>query len=309
MTQGIQIILQGIIASLCIASITILILAKYKPSSDLKELKLRVRTWWIMIIIFMMAISLGPVVSLFFFATLSFLALREFLSLIPTRHVDRPVLMWLYLTIPIQYFWIINGNYEIFIIFIPLVALFCLSTSMVLVGDTHNFINAVSTLNWGLMLTVFCLGHVGFLLVITSEGNLGACNAGLVLFLVFLTELNDIAQYIFGKLIGQFKKIVKVSPRKTAEGLFGGLVTTTLMAVIISPWLTSFNHLESLISGLLIGIFGFLGDVTISAIKRDLGIKDTGRLLPGHGGVLDRVDSLIFTAPVFFHFVYQLNLY
>ena len=309
MSQGMQIILEGIIAALCVATIIIFGLVKYKSASNFEELKLRVRTWWVMIMIFMLAILLGPVISLVFFATLSFLALREFLTLIPIRPVDRPILVWLYLTIPIQYFLIANGNYEVFVIFIPLVALVFLSTSMVLVGETPGFINAIGTLNWGLMLTVYSLGYVGFLLVITSEGNLGTCNAGLVLYLVFLTELNDVAQYFFGKLLGHSKAIVKVSPRKTAEGLLGGLVTTIVLAVIISPWLTSLTLWESLIAGTLISISGFMGDITISAVKRELGIKDTGRLLPGHGGILDRVDSLLFTAPLFFHYVYQLKLY
>ena len=309
MSHGIQFILEMIVVTLCIATIVTYGLVKYKSASDFEELKLRIRTWWVMIFVFMIAILLGPVIALVFFAILSFLALREFLSLIPIRRVDRPILLWLYLTIPIQYFLIANGNYELFVIFIPLATLVCLSTSLVLVGETLGFIRAISTLNLGLMLTVYLLGYIGFLLVITAEGNLMASNASLVLFLVFLTELNDVAQYTFGKLFGRSRSIFKVSQKKTAEGLLGGLITTIIFAVFISPWLTSFTLRESLIAGIIIGLAGILGDITISAIKRDLGIKDTGKLLPGHGGILDRVDSLLFTAPMFFHYIYQFKLY
>jgi phosphatidate cytidylyltransferase len=208
-----------------------------------------------------------------------------------------------------QYLLIANGNYEIFVIFVPLIVFLFLASSMVLAGETPGFISAISTLNWGLMLTVYLLGYVGFVLVITSDGGLITSNAVLVLFLVFLTELNDVAQYTFGKLFGTTTAIIKVSPNKTAEGFAGGLSITILSAVLIGPWLTSLTTWESLIAGILIGVAGFLGDITISAVKRDLGIKDTGRLLPGHGGVLDRVDSLLFTAPVFFHYIYQFKLY
>ena len=309
MTEEIRIVLQLIIVIMCLATVFIHGVVKYWSPSNFEELRLRVRTWWIMISIFMLAVLLGPVVSIVFFAILSFLALREYLSLVPVRYVDRPILMWLYLTIPIQYLLIASNNYEMFVIFVPVVAFVFVSTRMVLVGEMVGFIGAISTLNWGLMLTVYMLGHIGFLLVITAEGSLSASNSGLVLFLVLLTELNDVAQYVFGKLFGRTKAIIKASPKKTMEGLVGGLLTTVLAASLISPWLTPLSFWESLGAGILIGFGGFLGDITFSAVKRDLGIKDSGKLLPGHGGILDRVDSLFFTAPLFFHYIYQLKLY
>ena len=127
-----------------------------------------------------------------------------------------------------------------------------------------------------------------------------------MLYLVVLTQANDVAQYIWGRMFGRAKITPTVSPKKTWTGFLGGVATTTLLATAAGPWLTPMDHLQSAIAGLVIGIGGFFGDINLSALKRDLGIKDTGSLLPGHGGILDRVDSLTYTAPLFFHYVYYL---
>ena len=140
--------------------------------------------------------------------------------------------------------------------------------------------------------------------MLPSSGEAVAGGAGLVLFLVFLTQFNDVSQYIWGKMLGKRKIIPKVSPNKTWEGFLGGVGTTTVCALLLSSFLTPLSLLLAVGAGLIIGVGGFIGDVTISAIKRDIGIKDSGSLLPGHGGILDRIDSLTYTAPLFFHYVY-----
>jgi phosphatidate cytidylyltransferase len=98
-----------------------------------------------------------------------------------------------------------------------------------------------------------------------------------------------------------------VSPGKTTEGLVGGVATTLALALALAPWLTPFTRPQAVAAGLIIGVGGFVGDVVVSALKRDLGIKDSGTLLPGHGGILDRIDSLTYTAPLFFHLVWYLH--
>jgi phosphatidate cytidylyltransferase len=194
-----------------------------------------------------------------------------------------------------------------FIIFIPVYVFLFLPLRMVLVGETKAFLRAAGTLHWGLMTTVFSLSHIAFLLVLpeaTANISPSVTGASLVLFLVFLTQMNDISQYLWGKWLGKHKIIPKVSPNKTWEGFLGGIVNTVLLSLLLGTLLTPMSFLFCFYAGLLISISGFIGDVTISALKRDLGIKDSGQLLPGHGGILDRIDSLTYTAPLFFHFIH-----
>jgi phosphatidate cytidylyltransferase len=126
---------------------------------------------------------------------------------------------------------------------------------------------------------------------------------GYLLYLIFAVELNDVAAFTCGKLFGRHPLRSNISPKKTWEGSLGALAVSLSL-----PWLMrfSFPHfsaLELVLTGLIVGIAGQLGDLSISVIKRDLGIKDMGAVLAGHGGILDRVDSLIYVAPLFFHMV------
>jgi phosphatidate cytidylyltransferase len=127
-----------------------------------------------------------------------------------------------------------------------------------------------------------------------------------VIFLLFMTQLGDVSQYVWGKTFGRHKIIPRVSPNKTWEGFVGGVATITLVSGWVAPLLTPLSFEYGLLAGLIISVAGFVGDVVISSVKRDLNIKDSGNLIPGHGGILDRFDSLFFTAPLFFHYVYYL---
>ncbi len=205
-----------------------------------------------------------------------------------------------------RYDWVAAGWYGMFIIFIPVYLFLLIPMRMVLKGETDGFIKSAGTLHWAAMLTVFSVSHVAYLLVLPDKNTL-AGGIGLVLFLLFMTQFNDVSQYVWGKMLGKHKIIPKVSPNKTWQGFLGGMLTITLVAALVAPYLTPMNRIEGLIGGLLISISGFFGDVVISAVKRDLNIKDSGSLIPGHGGILDRMDSLIYTGPLFFHYIYYLH--
>lgn len=282
-----------IFSLLLIATVINGLLVWLRPSKDWRELTLRIRTWWVIIVLFSFALLSPSWLALTFFALVSFMALKEFLTLVPSRQSDRMPLLWMFIAIPLNYWLIGIGWYGMFVVFIP-VYVFLFSARMVIAGDTQGFLRTVSQLHWSLMTTVFAFSHVAFLLVLPADGM--QTSALLVLFLVGLTEFNDIAQYLWGKSLGRIKVIPKVSPNKTLEGLLGGVATTALAATVLGPLLTPLSWPMALLAGVIIGVTGFCGDVVMSAIKRDIGVKDSGTLLPGHGGILDRLDSLIFTA-------------
>lgn len=292
----------GVWALLIAASLIVWGLHRKTPGDTYDELVRRTESWWWMIGAFTFAIAVNKIVAIVFLAFISYLALKEYLSLIPTRRIDRALLLFAYLAIPIQYYWAAIDWYGMFIVFVPVWLFMFFPALMALRGDTHGFLRAVGTLSWGLMLTVFALSHLAMLLVSGRVYNPVASGVGLLFFVVVLTQFNDVAQYTWGKLFGRHKVTPTVSPKKTWEGLAGGVLTTVVLAAAMGPFLTPMNPLWSALAGLVIGIAGFLGDITISAVKRDLGVKDTGGLIPGHGGILDRVDSLTYAAPAFFHF-------
>lgn len=294
-----------VLGLLGLASIVCYLLQYKHPERDYEELKKRINSWWWMIGILFICLALSTTTALILFAFISFLALKEFFSIVPLRLNDRRVVFLAYLAIPLQYYWVAIGWYGMFIIFIPVYVFLLLPMRMVLIGETKGFIQSAGIIHWATMLTVYCISHVAYLLVLPVK-NPQAGAVGLVIFILFMTELNDISQYIAGKLFGKHKIIPKVSPNKTWEGFIGGLFAISLLSTLIAPWLTPLNAWQGLGAGVLISCAGFIGDVVISSVKRDLAIKDSGTLIPGHGGILDRLDSLMYTAPLFFHYCYYL---
>lgn len=293
--------LVAVFAVLLLATLINGLLVWCKPNKDWRELTLRIRTWWVIVVLFSLALICPRWLALTFFALVSVLALKEFLTLVPARDADRMPVLWMFIAIPINYGLIGIDWYGLFIIFIPVYAFLFLPARMVLVGETQGFLHSAAQLHWGLMTTVFAVSHVAFLLILPADGL--QTGALLVLYLVGLTEFNDVAQYLWGKSLGRIRVTPTVSPNKTLAGLLGGIGSTMLAALLLGPLMTPLGWGMSLLAGVIIGITGFCGDVVMSAVKRDIGVKDSGTLLPGHGGILDRLDSLIFTAPVFFHFI------
>lgn len=302
-TQNIMLIILGV---LILGTISRFPIRKRVTSKSYDELKKRTQSWWWMIALLFGAIILGSSSTIFFFGFISFLALKEFLSITPVRLEDRKVIFWLYLAIPFQYYWLHEGWYGMFIIFIPVYIFLFIPARMILIGKTEGFIRSAGIMHWAVMLTVFCISHLAYLMVLPVKNEL-AGSAGLILYLLILTQGNDVAQFVWGKLLGKHKIIPRVSPGKTWEGFLGGVITVSVISAYLGPYLTPLTMQESLISGALISLAGFFGDLVISAVKRDLHIKDTGNLIPGHGGLLDRLDSLIYTSPLFFHYLYYLH--
>jgi phosphatidate cytidylyltransferase len=259
----------AVIGLLIIASCSQLLLTVKNPTNNYIELRQRIQSWWWIIALLFSVLIAGRTATIVFFGFLSFLALKEFFSIVPTRLTDRRVIFWAYVAIPIQYYWVSMNWYGMFIIFIPIYVFLFLPMRMVLIGDTSGFIRSAGILHWGVMLMVFSISHIAYLFALPMK-NAAAGNIGVVLFLLFMTQFNDVCQYIWGKLLGKHKIIPKVSPNKTWEGFLGGLLTITLCAGLVAPLLTPLNFSYGLMAGVIISVAGFVGDVVISSVKRDL---------------------------------------
>lgn len=291
-----------ILGILAFATLVVSVVFRTKTSQELKD---RVYSWWIIIGAFIIGAMLNTTVAMFFFALISYLALKEYFTLIPSRLTDRRIIFYAYLSIVFQYWFAGAQWYGMFIIWIPVYLFLLLPFRQVLIGETQGFLENTSRIQWGMMMFVFGLSHLAYMMTLPAVTGYDVGGKELVLYLVVLTELNDVLQYLWGKAIGKHKIIPKVSPNKTIEGFIGAFVTLSALSVAFS-FLTPFSTLHALLAGMLISGAGFVGDVVISMVKRDIGVKDSGNLLPGHGGILDRVDSLTYTAPLFFHFTYYL---
>lgn len=266
------------------------------------NLNARINAWWVMVGTIGVAFAFGDSGIIVLFALVSFFALREFITLTPTRRGDHlALLVSFFVVLPGQYLLVAQGQYGVFAIFIPVYAYLLLPVIQALSSDTTHFLERSAKVQWGLMISVYCVSHVPALLMLDIPGYAGR-NALLLCFLIFVAQISDVLQYVWGKLLGRHKVAPELSPSKTVEGLAGGVLCATALGAGLW-WITPFMPLQAAGMALLIALLGFLGGLVMSAIKRDRGVKDWGQMIEGHGGMLDRLDSVCFAAPVFFHVV------
>jgi phosphatidate cytidylyltransferase len=270
--------------------------------STIDNFNAQIAAWWKMCAVFALSLLVGPVGSLVLFGMLSFLALREYMTLVPTRRGDHRTLFWSFFVImPLQYYLVGLQWYNSFAIMIPVLACIFIPSSIAVAGDTAHFLERTSKIQFGLMVCGYCLSHAPALLLLKIPGFEGH-DARLLLYLGIVDQMNDLLQYVWGKLIGRHKIAWRVSPDKTWEGFLGGLMSATALGTALW-WATPFTPLQSAGMSFTICILGFAGGLVVSAIKRDIGIKDFGAVIERRRGILDRIDSLCFAAPIFFHLV------
>ena len=272
------------------------------PHAVIDNLNARINAWWVMILIIFAAAALGfyGVIGLFF--VISFMALREFLSLLYIRRGDHLALAaCFYVILPLQYFLVAIDWFSMFTIFIPVYGFLFLPILSALLGDTAHFLDRSTKVQWALMISVFCISHIPAILTLDIEG-FEEKKLLLMIFLILVVQSSDVLQYVWGKLFGKHKIAPKLSPSKTVEGFVGGVISASVLGGLLY-WLTPFNPIQAVLMSLLICLMGFLGGLVMSAMKRSMGVKDWGDMISGHGGMLDRMDSLCFAAPIFFHVV------
>jgi phosphatidate cytidylyltransferase len=265
---------------------------------------LRLRAWWLMCSVLAAAFLVGPTATVILFGLLSFWALREFITLTPTRLGDHRALFWVFfLFTPLQYVLIgMIGKNELYNVLIPVYAFLFILARVAMSGDYKRFLERTAKIQAGLLICVYCLSFAPALLFLNlpkREGTEGG-NFRLLFFFILTVQLSDALQFLWSKMIGRTVIAPTVSPSKTWEGFVGGTASATLLGAALW-WATPFEPWGAAGMSLLTSIMGFAGGMTMSAIKRDRGVKDYGTLVEGHGGVLDRIDSICFAAPVFFH--------
>jgi phosphatidate cytidylyltransferase len=274
----------------------------YPLPSTISNLNQRIKAWWVMVACIAIAFLFGKDGMTVLFALISFAALREFVTLTHTRRSDHWVLLAMFLVIiPVQYWLVWTEWYGLFTIFIPVYCFLLMPAVTALQGDTERFLERVSAQQWAVMIAVYCVSHVPALMTLDVPGFEGRAIL-LVAFLIIVVQGSDVLQYVFGKLLGRHKVAPSVSPSKTWEGLVGGVAASSLLGALLS-FLTPFGPIGAAFVAFVACLMGFLGGLVASAIKRDQGVKDWGHMIEGHGGMLDRADSLVFAAPVFFHIV------
>lgn len=296
----------GIFAVLALATLIGQVLrwhvARGQPHGVIDNLNQRIAAWWAMVALVALAFAGGKGGVIVLFALLSLLALREFVTLTYTRRSDHVALaLAFYVFLPLQYGLIWIEWYGLYSIFIPIYAFLFLPIVAALRADTNRFLERIAEVQWALMLAVFCLSHVPALVTLEVPGYAGR-NLLLIAFLVIVVQSSDVLQYVWGKLFGRHKVAPLLSPSKTWEGFAGGVTSATALGAALY-WITPFTMFEAAAIALAINLMGFFGGLVMSGIKRDLGVKDWGHLIAGHGGVLDRLDSVLFAAPVYFHIV------
>ena len=299
-------LLGGLFALLAFASAIGILLAKRAKNEKSREvitnLNSRVNTWWGMIVIFIASTLIGAQGSILLFALMSLLALREYLALAPTLRSDHRLLLWLFfVALPMQYFLLSIQWYGLFAVFIPVYVFLFLQVRAALSGVTEDFLDRTARIQWALIVFVYFVSHAPALLMLDIPGySSHGQNFKLLFFLVVVVQMSDVLQYVFGKLFGRHKLAPNVSPNKTVEGFVGGVGSAVGLGTLLY-WMTPFSPIAAAAMSLAICLMGFAGGLVMSATKRDRGLKDFGNLLPGHGGIIDRIDSICFSAPILFH--------
>ncbi|MGU3434720.1 phosphatidate cytidylyltransferase [Actinomycetes bacterium M1A6_2h] len=310
--------LAGLLGFLVLATVVAELMYRRTTSQGLRATLLNVRqrifAWWIMVAVLVGSLALGETAVVLLFLALSLLALREFANLLPPGERDRRVLSWIMVVLAPLHFWFVWEHwYGMFAIFIPVYAFLFLPVLLALSGRTESFLHRAALSQWGLMVCVYALSYLPAVLqlpVAIHEGRAaadgsavgsGGVEAGaLLLFLAVVVQGSDVLQYLWGKTVGRHRIAPTVSPNKTWEGFVGGVLSATALGAALW-WLTPFTPWQAGVLALVSCLLGFVGGLVMSSLKRDRGIKDFGALIPGHGGILDRMDSLVFAAPVFFH--------
>ena len=271
-----------------------------------ESFRTRIRAWWILLTVLAAAFLIGKGATVFLFWAVSFWAFREFITLTPTRPADHRTLFCVFLfCTPAQFILVGLDKYSLYSILIPVYAFLLIPAAIALSGDSKRFLERTAKIQAGLLICVYCLSYAPALLTLKINPPR---NLSLLFFFILMVQLGDVFQYAWSQLPSKHAIAPAINPSKTWEGLLGGTATAALLGAALY-WATPFPPWMAALMSLVVALMGAAGSLTMSAIKRDRGVKDYGTLVEGHGGVLDRIDSICFAAPIFFHFTLYFTQY
>ena len=277
-------------------------------SAVVRSFNQRIRSWWLMCAILIAGLVIGPTGTVVLFGMIAFWALREFITMTPTRRGDHRALFWvLVIFTPLQFVLVgLNDERQMFKVLLPLIAALFVPMRIALANDEKRYLERSAKILIGILICVYALSFAPALLyleIVNSSGELWSedqsANKGLLFFFVLITQLNDVMQFGWGKLIGRNVIASRINTSRTVEGVIAAAASSALLGALFS-WVTPFLFWQAAIIAVVVSLTGFAGGITMSAIKRDRGVRDFGTLLQGHAGILDRIDSLCFAAPVFY---------
>ncbi|MEC9097055.1 MAG: phosphatidate cytidylyltransferase [Planctomycetota bacterium] len=279
-------------------------------SAVVRSFNQRIRSWWLMCAILIAGLVIGQAGTVVLFGMIAFWALREFITMTPTRRGDHRALFWvLIIFTPLQFVLVgLNDERQMFKVLLPIIAALFVPMRIALANDEKRYLERSAKILIGILICVYALSFAPALLFLEIVDSSGApwstdaalsANKGLLFFFVLITQLNDVMQFGWGKLIGRNLIADRINTSRTVEGVIAAAASSALLGALFS-WVTPFTFWQAAIIAVVISVTGFAGGLTMSAIKRDRGVKDFGTLLQGHAGILDRIDSLCFAAPVFY---------
>lgn len=305
-------VIGGAFCALLVGSAFRLAALRRDAGESARKRRASLRTWWLLCIVVAGALLAGTAGVCLLMAVVSTLALFELRRMVAPRPADRPAVVGAFCVLAVNYALLLFGATEAFSVFVPLALPAVVGVAQLVQGTTTGFVKSTAGLVWGGLFVIYGISHAVVLCHLPDSATGPAGPTGWFLYLLLLTGLNDISQAFFGRRFGSHKRhriAPTVSPNKTWEGFIGGLAVTVALAVLLAPPLTTLSDTGWFVpplAGVLIAVSGFFGDINMSAVKRDVGVKDSSSLLPGMGGVIDRIDSLTWTAPAFYYFVIAL---
>ena len=267
-------------------------------------MKTRAITGFFFVVVMLASILLGSYFFTIFFLLLSILATDEFYRLI--RTVVNPqrwmgYLLAISIFLPLAYHFLNNGSLALLLVSVPVIV-------FIFVAELYrNFQNPFHNIAYTIFGVLYAAVPFGFFYALGFYG--GEYSTHLPLAFLIMLWASDTGAYLFGSKLGKHKLFERHSPKKTWEGFFGGLLISALAAFILSRYFEDLTMIQWIGMSMIIVIVGSWGDLVESMLKRSLSAKDSGSLLPGHGGVLDRFDGLLLSAPLVFVYLQLLRIF